>query len=57
MTDSPYAIPVEDLVAGARVARTEQVELQSLPEAGRGDWSPGPHPYGDGAGGDVDGDC
>jgi hypothetical protein len=56
MTDSPYAIPAEDLVAGARVARADQVEVHALPEPGRGDWSPGLHRFGDGAGGDVDGD-
>jgi hypothetical protein len=56
MTDSPYAIPAEDLVAGARVAPADQVEVQALPEPGARYWSPGPHPFGDGAGGDVDGD-
>jgi hypothetical protein len=56
MTDSPYAIPAEDLVAGARVDRADQVEVQALLEPGAGDWSPGTHPFGDGAGGDVDGD-
>jgi hypothetical protein len=56
MTDSPYAIPADDLFAGARVARTDQVEMQAVPEAGSGDWSPQLRPYGDGAGGDVDGD-
>jgi hypothetical protein len=56
MTDNPYAIPAEDLVAGARVARSDQVEMQSVPEVGHGDWSPSLHPFGDGAGGDVDGD-
>ena len=56
MTDSPYAIPVEDLVAGARIPPADQVEVQPLPEAGRGDRSSAPYPYGDGAGGDVDGD-
>ena len=56
MTDSPYAIPADDLVASARVERTDQVEMQAVPEAGSGDWSPGSYPFGDGAGGDVDGD-
>jgi hypothetical protein len=56
MTDSPYAIPAEDLVAGARVARADQVEVQALPEPSPGDRSPGSHRFGDGAGGDVDGD-
>jgi hypothetical protein len=56
MTDSPYAIPVEDLVATARVPRSEQVEVQPLPEGARDDRSPERYPYGDGAGGDADGD-
>jgi hypothetical protein len=56
MTDNPYAIPADDLVASARVARTEQVEVQALPEAGAGDWSPRLHPWADGGGGDADGD-
>ena len=56
MTDSPYAIPADDLVAGARVALSDQVEMQAVPEAPSGDWSPALHPFGDGAGGDVDGD-
>ena len=56
MTDNPYAIPADDLVASARVARTEQVEIQALPEAGAGDWSPRLHPWADGGGGDADGD-
>ncbi len=56
MTDSPYAIPAEDLVASARVARTDQVELHPVPEVRSGDGSPTLHPFGDGAGGDVDGD-
>ena len=56
MTDSPYAIPADDLVASARVPPSDQVEVQALPDAVPGDWSPAPHPFGDGAGGDADGD-
>jgi hypothetical protein len=56
MTDNPYAIPVEDLVATARVPRSEQVEVQPLPDGAHDDWAPGLYPYGDGAGEDVDGD-
>ena len=56
MTDNPYAIPADDLVASARIPRSDQVEVQSLPEVGRGDWFPELRPYGEGAGGDVDGD-
>ncbi|WP_448616078.1 hypothetical protein [Modestobacter sp. URMC 112] len=55
MTDSPYAIPVDDLVAGARTDRSEQVEVHPVPEAGPRAWSPGPDPYLSG-GGDADGD-
>ncbi|GAB3363244.1 Ada metal-binding domain-containing protein [Modestobacter lapidis] len=56
MTDSPYAIPAEDLIRSARIERGEQVEVRPVPDTGGGDRSPGLHPYGDGAGGDVDGD-
>jgi hypothetical protein len=56
MTDHPYAIPVEDLVASARIARADQIETQALPDPGPGDWSPGLHPWADGGSGDVDGD-
>ena len=55
MVDPRYAIPLEEFVAGAEVARAEQVEMQAVPvvpaPAG-GD----PLPYGDGMSGDADGD-
>ena len=56
MTESPYAIPVEDLVASARVPLTAQLEEQ--PERrffGGGEWS-GPLPWADGMSGDADGE-
>ena len=55
MNDSPYAIPVDDLVAGARIARSQQVELHPVPEVGPTAWSTAPFPHLDG-GGDADGD-
>jgi hypothetical protein len=56
MSENPYAIPVEDLVAGARVDAAHQVEEQAEPRPVAPDWSPGVHPYADGASGDADGD-
>lgn len=56
MTEQRYSIPVDDLVASARVPVTEQVEVQAeaqQPATGR---SAVVHPYGDGMSGDVDGD-
>ena len=55
MADPRYAIPLDELVAGARVAREEQVELQTdpvPPAPAYGD----PLRYGDGMSGDADGD-
>jgi hypothetical protein len=55
MTDSPYAIPVEDLVDSVRVPVAEQVseqpEIRPVPDS----WA-GPIPYADGMGGDADGE-
>jgi hypothetical protein len=56
MTEPRYSIPVEDLVAGARVPRDEQVEVQAEPQRPASDWSAGVNPYGDGMSGDADGD-
>jgi hypothetical protein len=55
MTDSPYALPVDDLVASARVHRSQQVEVHPVPEVGPAAWSTAPLPHLDG-GGDVDGE-
>ena len=55
MTDPRYAIPLDEFVAGAQVAREDQVEVQThaaVPPPVPGD----PLPYGDGMSGDVDGD-
>ncbi len=55
MSESPYAIPVEDLVDSARVPVAEQVVEQ--PDRRLVSDSPaGPNPYGDGMAGDADGD-
>ena len=56
MTQNPYAVPVEELVASARVERGDQVEEQAQPALRPAESSPGIHPYGDGAGPDTDGD-
>ena len=54
MTENSYAIPVEELVARARVPVTDQVELQVEPGRPPADWSAGGPPCGDG--GDADGE-
>jgi len=56
MSESPYAIPVEDLLASARVPQADQVEVQGEPAppepVGSGEFLR----YADGGGGDADGD-
>ena len=55
MVDPRYAIPLEEFVAGAEVARAEQVEVQAepvVPPPAYGD----PLRYADGMTGDADGD-
>jgi len=54
MTENPYAIPVEELVARARVPVVDQVELQLESQQPQADWSTNVAPYGDG--GDADGE-
>jgi hypothetical protein len=56
MSESPYAIPVDDLVASAKVDVIDQVEEQAEPRLGSSDWSSGVSPYADGMAGDADGD-
>ena len=56
MTQSPYAIPVEDLVDGVRVPVADQVEAQGEHRAVPGDPSTGPIPWADGMTGDADGE-
>ena len=56
MTTSPYAIPVEDLVDGARVPVADQVEGQAEHRAVPGDPSTGPILWADGISGDADGE-
>ena len=55
MADPRYEISLDELVAGAQVAREAQVEVQTdvvVPAPARGDVLP----YGDGMTGDIDGD-
>jgi hypothetical protein len=56
MSESPYAIPVEDLVASAQVDVSRQVEEQAELRTVVPAWTVGPGPYADGMGGDADGD-
>jgi len=56
MTESRYAIPVEDLVAAARVPDADQVEVRAEPPQPGTGWSVDSLPYGDGTGSDADGD-
>jgi hypothetical protein len=56
MTEQRYSIPLDELVAGARVPVEAQVEVQAEPRQPAPDWSPAVHPYGDGMSGDADGD-
>lgn len=57
MTENPYAIPVEDLVASARVPVAEQVvEVEQPDRRLVSDSSAGPLPYADGMAGDADGE-
>ena len=55
MSESPYAMPVEELVASAQVAAVDQVEEQAEPRVVP-DWSSGVIPYADDMSGDADGD-
>ena len=55
MSESPYAIPVEELVDSARVPEAEQVETRTEYRLPDSDWSDGLNPYGDGMCGDADG--
>ena len=55
MTEQRYSIPLEELVAGARVPVEAQVEVQAEPRQPAPDWTTGVHPYGDGMSGDADG--
>ena len=56
MAEPRYSIPVDELVAGARVPVAEQVEIQAEPREPATDWSTGLIPCADGMGGDADGD-
>ena len=55
MVDPRYAIPLEEFVAGAEVARAEQVEVQAEPVV-PAPASVDPLRYADGTPGDADGD-
>lgn len=55
MAENRYAVPLDEFLAGAQVARGDQVEVQAepvVPTPAHG----APLPYGDGMSGDVDGD-
>ena len=56
MSENPYAIPAEDLVASARVEVVDQVEEQAQPSSAAPDRSNPVSPYADGMSGDADGD-
>lgn len=56
MTENPYAIPVDDLEATARVPRAAQVEEQAEPPVVAPDRSNPLAFYGGDAAGDADGD-
>ncbi|MGY2075163.1 MULTISPECIES: hypothetical protein [unclassified Blastococcus] len=56
MTENRYAIGLDDLEAGVRVAPAEQVAGQPVPELPPVDRRTDQLPYADGAGGDADGD-
>ncbi|MCA0146676.1 hypothetical protein [Blastococcus sp. LR1] len=54
MSESPYAIPAEELLTP--VAAADQVEGQALPEVPATGWSGDPLRHADGGAGDADGD-
>jgi hypothetical protein len=56
MTEQRYSIPVDELVASARVPVADQVEVQPDHRQPPADGAPGALPYGDGMSGDADGD-
>jgi hypothetical protein len=56
MAENPYAIPVEEFVARARVPVVDQAELRPELQQPPADWSTGVASYGDGDGGDADGE-
>ncbi|WP_158545871.1 hypothetical protein [Blastococcus sp. TF02A-30] len=56
MSENRFAVPLEEFEARTHVPVTDQVEVQAeirQPPAG---WTTDPLPYGDGMGGDIDGD-
>ncbi|MGY1761011.1 hypothetical protein ACI79G_07225 [Geodermatophilus sp. SYSU D00779] len=56
MSENPYAIPVEELVASAQVAPEAQIEVQTEHRAAPPGWANLVDPYADGMSGDADGD-
>ncbi|RZU32578.1 hypothetical protein [Blastococcus saxobsidens] len=56
MSESPYALPVEEFLDRTRVPVVDQVETRTEPRLPDPDWSTRLDPYLDGGGGDVDGD-
>lgn len=55
MSESPYAIPEDELVESARVPVAEQSEVHSEARPDPRIWT-GPNPYGDQPGADPDSD-
>jgi hypothetical protein len=55
MTEQRWSIPVEELVAGARVPVEGQIEVQDEPRQPGLDRSAGADGFGDGMSGDADG--
>lgn len=56
MTENRYAISEDDFLAGARIPAEAQVEEQAVDRPVPPDLANPVNPYGDGMGGDVDGD-
>jgi hypothetical protein len=56
MSESPYAIPVDDLLASARVPAADQIEVQAEPRPPEPGVLHGFLRFADGGGGDADGD-
>ena len=56
MTDSRYAMSLDELEHGVRVTPERQVTEQTEPRVGPVDWCSDLHPYGDGMSAGIDGD-
>ena len=56
MSESPYALPVEEFLDRTRVPVADQVETRTDHAAPDSGWGSSLDPYLDGGGGDADGD-